>query len=206
MRLPQAFVREKKYEKEVERLMQEPKKETIDLLLESCDEYLKEEEKYEYFTESYELGQELANRSNYNKKELEELSQKIIDKADYIGFYFSALVNKIIWEEKAITLYFAKELIGLGACLEKGIFVIKGNTASRTGFEMKGGKLYVHGNTGRWTGAYMEGGELIISRNAGADTGFAMKDGKIHVKGEIESIHNSCKGKIYHRGELIWPK
>jgi len=191
MRLPQAFVRNKDSGKEVERLLKEPKKEenlfALEDLLESCEEYLAEG-KYLSFYDSYKLGEELANKSNYNKKELEELNREIIIKEiENLGVYFSALVNKIISVNDTLTLKFDRKFECLGVYLKKGTLITEGSTGNWTGYNMKGGKIY-------------------IQKNAGKKTGYQMSGGEIHVEGEIEHISSSCKGKIYHRGELVWPK
>jgi hypothetical protein len=64
---------------------------------------------------------------------------------------------------------------------------IDGDVGDILGFEMRGGVITVNGNAGKYVGAKMRGGE-------------------IHINGEYESIGDGHSGKIYHKGNLIWPK
>jgi len=206
MKLPKVFVPEKKLEKKVEMLSKEPEQLKNNMLLESCKEYLIQEKKCNDFMESYELAEKITKKINPDQKDLEHLSELIKNEKKWLSIYFSALVNKIIDEDDIMTFNFYEQLCCLGSYLEKGTLVIEGNTGTRTGFKMKGGNIQVQGNATHWTGLYMEGGIIHIQGNAGESTGWGMKDGEIHVDGKINHIDIFCRGKIYNKGELVWPK
>ncbi len=108
-----------------------------------------------------------------------------------------------------------------------GKLVIKGNTKGLTGAEMIcEGKIIVHGDVEENTGIGLRGGEIIVNGNVkGAGTGKSMRSGKItvngtvdysigeemtggeiHVNGELAGIAKKCKGTIYQRNKLLWPK
>jgi len=208
MKLPKAFVPDKKYD--LDKILEDPEltPKTIKKLLKNCEIYIKEKEKDSRFNSLYKLSEELASEITYNKKDIEYLSQKItIEKNIILGFHFSALVNKIIKANDTITLKFNNPLMGLGFNLDKGKLTIIGDVENWTGYWMKGGEMCIQGSTKGWIGYNMKGGKIAIAEDMlGKWIGYEMKGGEIHVDGEIGDIYSACKGKIYQRGKLIWPK
>ncbi|MBU4502540.1 MAG: hypothetical protein KKA79_08130, partial [Nanoarchaeota archaeon] len=111
------------------------------------------------------------------------------DGEHHIGFYLSALINKIIQPDDVITLNITEEVDGLGTKLQHGTLIVNGDVGDDVGHAMAGGKLIVKGNIASSVGYCMEGGE-------------------IHINGCMEDFQEDSilKGKLYHRGKLIVSK
>jgi hypothetical protein len=113
--------------------------------------------------------------------------------------------------------------------MKGGKVEVKGNIAHTVGENMTGGELIVHGNVGELLGKMLEGGTIICMGNAKGSAGSAMRKGKlvvhgnvgtslgsgmtggeIHVHGEFADDeidpYNTMRGKIYHKGILIFDK
>jgi formylmethanofuran dehydrogenase subunit C len=80
----------------------------------------------------------------------------------------------------------------LGAGMESGRLVVRGDVGPRLGQEMKGGVIDLEGKAGPWAGAGMAGGLFRIKGAAGAYLGAAvpgqrrgMRDGMILVEGPV---------------------
>ncbi|MBI4919464.1 hypothetical protein HY837_06015 [archaeon] len=94
-----------------------------------------------------------------------------------------------------------------GSSLWGGEIIVNGNATGRdTGMGMRSGKIIIKGNAGDQVGNNMVSGKIFIKGNTGYRTGLDMFGGEIHVEGEIGSIDKTCRGKIYHKGELVWPE
>lgn len=194
MKLPQSFIPKKDLDREMERLLKEPDinhPKRLPQLLENCKFFLEEQKDLWYLNEIYNIAEDTVKYICYAQEDLEQLVKKvkINQKQDLrLGFYFSALINKIIKEGDLITLDLNEILLqGLGTSFEKGTLRIIGGTGYDTGFKMKGGLLIVNGNTGHNTGLHMVGGE-------------------IRVYEKIESIATGCEGTIYQNDKKVCPK
>jgi formylmethanofuran dehydrogenase subunit C len=94
-----------------------------------------------------------------------------------------------------------------GIELRKGNIFVGGDASRWCGNRMSGGRVFVRGNANTYCGQEMEGGTLSVSGDVGADCGWLMRGGQIHVDGIIAGLSKSIKGgRIFHKGELIWPK
>jgi len=182
------------------------------------------------YLDYYEKYAELASTIIYSKDDLEDLSKEIIaNNSDFnrklLGMYMSALVNNIIGKEDKITLYSNERLGYLGTYLAKGTLVLKGKTGFCAGYYMKGGNLKIEDScydfvgykmskgditiecdAEGYLGCLMTGGKIMAEEDAGGSVGDLMQSGEIHVKGKIKDIAPTCRGKIYQKGRLIWPK
>jgi formylmethanofuran dehydrogenase subunit C len=49
----------------------------------------------------------------------------------------------------------------------------------------------------------MSGGQITIRGNAGSHVGRYMSGGVIDIEGQIGSISESCRGRIYHGETLL---
>jgi len=192
LKLPEVFIPEKHLKKNVEKLTgDEDEEKTMSTLQKSCYDFIQEVEgennKEEY---NYNVGVDIAEGLSYDRKDLESLCKIFIlnEEDTCLGWYFSALVNKIIEEKKVINLEFERPLDGLGAYLKQGSLNITGNTNWFTGYGMEGGKIFINGDV------------------VGCSLGLFAEDGIIHVNGKIEHFaEGNCNAKIYRKGKEIWP-
>lgn len=179
-------------------------------LLENCQEFMEKLGDAHDLHKVYDRGKNLAEKTIFTAQDINELSKRITVECDserYLGFYLSALVNKIIKEFDMIDLEPREELFGLGAYLPRGKLLVRGNMRYFAGAFMSGGVCIIDGNSGNRSGNGMRGGKLIIYGDAGKDTGDFMTGGIIRVDESIESIASNCKGKIYNgSSEQLWPK
>ncbi|MBU4502044.1 MAG: hypothetical protein KKA79_05595 [Nanoarchaeota archaeon] len=158
--------------------------------------------------QSYIFGEKLANKLDYTKHDLEEVSSwiKVNNFGEtYQGIYLSALVNKIIKEDEEIIIRPINLLSCVGTCLKKGKIIVEDNTDSFTGHRMMGGELHIKGDCGVSVGNQMKGGKIIVQGYLDRDVGPAMEGGEIVGYGGIEYISKSCKGKIFNGKTQIWP-
>jgi len=214
MKLPKTFIPEKNLDEMIESMMLEMNnedssdKKIVSILLKSCNIYAKKRlDKFIYLDEAYELGEKIASKLPYfTKHDLEGLSKKLTVKNCqdmHIGFYLSALINKIITPNDLITLNLDIELYGIGAYQEQGTVSINGDLGYFAGHFLQGGTLIVEGNTGDRTGNGMRLGKIVITGGAGEDTGDFMSGGEIITYGRIKSIAETCKGRIYSEGKKL---
>jgi len=226
MRLPQAFRPEKKVN--IENFVETSEEKRIDRMLSNYEDFKERVKEISNHIHSwkYKLCKEVIIEISYNKKDLERLSRemKITKEDGYLGLYLSSLTNKIIKEKDTITLRLNGKLDCLGSYLKKGKLVIEfkesnvrqavniGKLHSLDYWSMPEGprkiseKKVEKKNNNNLLGFHMAGGTIFVKGNVGKELGFNMTGGEIHVNGKIEHIDPDCKGKIYHRGELIWPK
>lgn len=90
-----------------------------------------------------------------------------------------------------------------GSHMKSGVMVAFGDAGQSVGCGMDGGLIRICGNAGKLAGEHTKGGTIIIEGNAGPDLGRNMDGGEIHVNGEIESIGDIQKGRVYHRGKMV---
>lgn len=211
MKIPTVFIPERNID--IERLLKKPELHNYDEnkvmdLLGTCQEFVWELEDYYKLDKVYYLGNSLAEKIRFTAWDINELSKRITVKYTserYLGFYLSALVNKIAKEYDQIELEPHEELFGLGAYLPTGKLAVRGNLRYFAGAFMSGGVCIIDGNSGKCSGNGMTGGKLIIYGDAGEDTGIFMTDGVIRVGGSIKSISSNCKGTIHSMGKKVWP-
>lgn len=130
------------------------------------------------------------------------------DKANYwtAGLFISAAINKIIKEDDTVTLDFHSlgcPVDCVGYRLKQGKILFQGDAGDYLGEGMYGGEITIQGNAGYYVGYNMSGGHITIQCNAGGHVGTYMSGGVIHIEGQVGSISESCRGRIYHRGTLL---
>lgn len=212
MKIPKIFIPDKDLDEMIESMLLETNEEdnsdkkTVSVLLKSCSAFTK---KRGIMLDSiYTLGNKLANKiPHFTKDDLEELSKRLTPKNCqdmYLGFYISALINKIATEDSTITLKLDVELFGIGAYQEKGTTNVEGDLGYFTGHFLKGATLIVEGNTGNRTGNGMKLGKIVITGGAGEETGDFMKGGEIITYGKVKSVsENFDRGAIYSMGKRL---
>ncbi|MBI4918504.1 hypothetical protein HY837_01130 [archaeon] len=108
-----------------------------------------------------------------------------------------------------LTSHFNTRLSYLGHLNSKNLTII-GDVNNWTGSEMEKGLIIVKGDVNDSTGNHMMGGKIkIIGNITGGGTGHLSSGGEIYVTGNMEddlSYPNRGKARIYHQGELVWPK
>lgn len=221
MKIPKIFIPERSLDCKVKELFEEQERKpelnkykydydenNVKALLENCQKFVWELGD-DGMGKIYGLGKSLAKKISFTAWDVNELSKRIIIKYDserYLGFYLSALVNKIIKEFDQIELGPCEELFGLGAYLPRGKLIVRGDVNYFAGAFMSEGVCIIDGNAGKRSGNGMAGGKLVIYGDAGEDTGIFMTGGAIRVDGSIKSISSNCKGKIYDGGsKQLWP-
>lgn len=209
MNIPKGFA-PKTNEKNLIQLIEGSKihKIRVNKLLQSCEEFIREGGSRQSIN-WYELGKDLSEKIEYTKYDLEGLSKKLEIKwpqDPLLGFYLSALVNKIITAQDFIILKPKLKLVGLGTYLERGVLRIEQDLNSFAGTRMKGGTLIIDGSVNYNAGEGMQGGFLQIHKCAGRNLGQNSKGGIIRVYGTISDISPNCKAKVYLKKEQVWPK
>lgn len=233
MRIPGLFIPEHENleRKTQELLTKKPKRKqespALKELLHGCETFLKKQEKIEPL-EKYHIAKMVANGMRYTKQDIEKLAEKIGDhyRDDFfLGFYLSALINRIITEKDHITLPLDTELSGLGSHLERGKVEVEWSAYSHTGDCMKGGELIIQGDTTSFTACYMtggllktrkmidyacyfmKGGKAITEQITGIEPGCGMeKKSELWITKNTTRISPNCKGTIYLKNKKIWPK
>ncbi len=96
----------------------------------------------------------------------------------------------------------------VGGMMKGGEIVIEGNAGNRIGCNywgesegMKGGRIVVKGSAGNYVGEKMVDGEIVIEGNAGDFVGTEMKGGRITVKGKAGYTGWDMKGGEITVGE-----
>jgi len=93
----------------------------------------------------------------------------------------------------------------VGQSMTGGSVIVEGSAGDNLGNSMKGGAITVRGDADDRTGNRMEGG--IISVGNAEQIGMDMYGGEIHVLGDRFSASEYAKrGKIFHKGELVFSK
>jgi len=197
MKLPKSFRPDKNLEDKTEQLIKNPKSliphdpEKVLQIVKKSEYYLDQlKAKHRAFVDMYRLATWLTEDLKYTQPDIEEFTRNIMKKEEddkFLGFYLSALINKIIQKDDIMNLTLNTYLTGVGAYLQKGTMIVEGNA-------------------GRFTGYGMEDGEIIVEGNAGNYTGHEMTGGKIFVNGKIGILDENCKGTIYNKGKKMRPK
>lgn len=220
MKIPKTFTPDKNLEEYVERLLSEKpdlksyNENTVRIILKKCRAFLDKQTDISNLSRVYQLGEDLVQELDYTKGDLEEASQRIelYSKEDrYAGFYFSALINKIITEQEVINLKFYEELSGAGACLKTGTLIIDGYVRFALGHCMEGGEILTKKDAGIDVGNGMVNGRIIVKGDVGDSVGIFSKGGDIVIYGNIGKIADNCKARIFKwdehnaKSEQIWP-
>jgi formylmethanofuran dehydrogenase subunit C len=142
------------------------------------------------------------------------------------GFFLSALVNSCKNKDVIIRTSHLSERINYlgfrntknvtiegnagesaGCQMKTGRITLNGDALDNPGVWMRGGTLVVNGNAGEYAGWIMKAGRLIIRGNAGSNVGGQMEGGLIRLEAGYASLSEAITGgKIFHKGQLIWPK
>ncbi len=67
-------------------------------------------------------------------------------------------------------------------------------------------ELLISGDAGNCVGHDMSCGKITVQGNAGCFAGLGMGGGELHLEGDYKSLGSLLQGRIYHRGELIFPR
>jgi formylmethanofuran dehydrogenase subunit C len=118
----------------------------------------------------------------------------------------------------------------VGYLMLRGSITVNGNTGNDVGEMMRGGSITINGDVEDWVGKNMDNGSITVNRNAGDNVGGSLtfhdgggltgrnmfSGGEIHINGDTEGIsqwvtfdermEHDHKGRIYHKGKLIYPK
>ncbi len=96
----------------------------------------------------------------------------------------------------------------IGGMMKDGEIIVEGNAGNRVGCNywgeevgMSGGKIIIKGNAGNYIGEKMSDGEIIVEGNAGDFVGSEMKGGKIIVRGKAGYTGWDMKGGVIEVGE-----
>jgi len=190
MKLPKIFRPKKDMEKNIQQLLKEPKhdEKNVENLFDECEKFLEQQKEILNHYTVRELGKLLVKHYDepYTKEDLEFLSRnlKYEHSQDYMGYYLSLLVNKIITKKDKINLKLNIKLNYMGAHLREGTLIIDGDVNNMVGLNMTGGKM-------------------IINGDVGAHLGVDMHDGIIVINGKIDHISDFCYGEIYQNGKII---
>jgi len=213
MKIPKTFVKENISDKELERILSLDKynnifNKRIDHLLSGCEEFLHSAAGIPEF--KYKLGEKIASNYVYNIEDLENLSMRILLEqpwscADNLGFYFSALINKIMKNDCTIKITTSTNFDGLGMYLEKGNLIISDNAGSFTGKGVTGEKMMILGDVKDYLAYEMKDGIIVVEGKVGECVGYQATSGELFLN-ELESnIARSCEAKVFKKGVKIWP-
>ncbi|RLA83612.1 MAG: hypothetical protein DRG31_05950 [Deltaproteobacteria bacterium] len=197
------------------------KEETLGQILKGYESLLKNEAKdlvwlmqYSTVIKAYSIAEEAIKDINYTAEDIEEFCYAL-DKTDQIpylitgpaGVYISALCNHAKEQEIVLRLQDLGIKINLiGYRLPEGKrLVVEGNVGDFTGIGLDGGELVVEGSAKNYTGAGMKRGRIVVRNNVGFNTGHGMTGGEIVVGGRIKGLGKIVGGKIYEKGQLIFP-
>jgi len=215
MKIPKIFTPDKNLDKRIEQLLSEKvdmkghDEKTVGELLKKCRTFINRQAGVSNLENTYQIGERLADELEFTKEDVEESVQRIrhySEKDRYSGFYFSALINKIITKKDVVNLNFYEELAGLGAYLKTGTLILDGYVGFALGHCMEGGTIITKKDAGSDVGNGMLNGRIIINGNTGHSTGIFSKGGDIIVYGNIEKIADTCKARIFKGDKQIWPK
>ena len=93
-----------------------------------------------------------------------------------------------------------------GSDMVNGTIIVGKGTGSYVGYSMKGGAITVNGNA-CVVGWLMNSGTITIEGNAGEKVGYCMSSGEIYLAGGSFALSDDIRGgKIFHNGELVFPK
>ena len=228
LKLPKSFRPKKDLDEKIENLIkgEYSNVDSYHALSKAGSDFL-ELQKYEDCGTTYVIAEEFASNLHYGLDDVKNYAEsiKIGPAVENLGFFISALINQHIKRGERIELNLEYPLSGLGAKFKEGGFTVFGDVGSDFGYGMKGGQIQTTRSAGYFAGLEMEGGNLIINKNAGihlgcrmtggelcawenvyGDIGNEMEGGIITIHREMDKVHPTCKGSIYHKYMRIWPK
>jgi formylmethanofuran dehydrogenase subunit C len=102
-----------------------------------------------------------------------------------------------------------------GSGMNGGLLAINGSVSGNAGNKMRGGHILIRDDAGEDLGKYMKGGKITVMGRSWHSIG-PIEGGEIHIHGEERGgisvflkrdrkIDYRC-GKIFHKGELIYPE
>ncbi|MCG2717668.1 MAG: hypothetical protein L6408_02385 [Nanoarchaeota archaeon] len=213
MKLPKTFCPDKDLEDTIARLLRGEKIPTDEgfNIFAGAEVFLKKQNSDTNFLDKYVLAQNIAKDLDYGWDDLDFYAKgMIMDHMDscYLGFYLSALTNKIIKKTQTKSLSPNNDkLWGVGAFMSQGSLYVKNSVSEYAGYrmkggsmviqgfawghlgcEMKGGSLYLNGDCDDYTGKGMQGGLIWVFGNIGRKTGLDMANGVIRAHGSIADI------------------
>lgn len=197
------------------------KEETLAQILKGYESLLKNEAKdlvwlmqYSTVIKAYSIAEEAIKDLEYTAEDIEEFCYAL-DRTDQIpylitgpaGVYISALCNYAKESEIVLRLNDLGIKINLlGYRLPEGKrLVVEGNVGDFTGIGLDGGELVIEGSAKNYTGAGMKKGRIVVRHNVGFNTGHGMTGGEIVVGGRIKGLGKIVGGKVYEKGQLIFP-
>ncbi|MDD5171855.1 MAG: hypothetical protein PHF60_02350 [Candidatus ainarchaeum sp.] len=122
------------------------------------------------------------------------------------GMFLSALVNVgMLYDYVVHTVHLEIAPYALGYENIKRV-TVDGDVNYMLGWDMKCGEIAVTGNARGMIGEGLKGGRIRICGDAGDQIGEWMLGGEIWLESAMGSIHNVQGGKIFHKGELIFPR
>ncbi|MBU4501565.1 MAG: hypothetical protein KKA79_03170 [Nanoarchaeota archaeon] len=193
MKLPKTFRPDKDLEEKTKQLVKSAGviahfDARLDNLFEGCKDFIKKTG-IAGVEEAYHIAQDIIGDINYSMTDVEELSAKIKKGPSKLGFYFSALVNRVIPDGGVITLDLNWTFDGVGCYLDKGL-------------------LQINGDVGNFAGAYIDGGEIYIAGSTQDYLAHNSKSGTIIVQGILGKISEdtSTNVMIYNKMEKVWPR
>lgn len=218
MKIPKTFTPDKNLDKHIERLLSKKEdlknyeyydENNVVILLKKCKKFIDKQTGMSHLDSIHLVGERLADELEFTKKDIEEAIQRITPygkECNYSGFYFSALINKVIEEQDVINLTFYEKLSGIGAYLKTGTLIIDGYVEFALGHCMEGGTIIIKKDAGTDVGNGMLGGNIRISGDTGKDLGIFSKGGDITVYGKIGKIADTCRARVFTKYKQVWPK
>jgi hypothetical protein len=164
----------------------------------------------------YTAAFQIVEKLQYTAKDVEDFSIVLAEFQDEkefskkAGLFLSALINSGKDSDYKIFtnhLDVPPDLLGYDDyhSYKKNI-IVKGNVGDGVGFNIYGGNITVEGDAGNGVGQEMRGGSILVKGAAGTSVGFFMESGEIKLEGDYVIMAFCIKGgRIYHKGELIWP-
>lgn len=197
------------------------KEETLSQILKGYESLLRNEAKdlvwlmqYSTVIKAYSIAEEAIKDLEYTAEDIEEFCYAL-DRTDQIpylitgpaGVYISALCNYAKEPEIVLRLQDLGIKINLlGYRLPEGKrLIVEGNLGDFTGIGLDGGELVIEGSAKNYTGAGMKRGRIVVRQNVGFNTGHGMTGGEIVVGGRIKGLGKIVGGKVYEKGQLIFP-
>ncbi|MBM3199338.1 hypothetical protein FJZ53_00250 [Candidatus Woesearchaeota archaeon] len=215
MKIPKIFTPDKNLDTYLEKLLSEKPKlrgydeNTVIMILKRRKAFLDKQVGVSHLDSLYRIGERLIEDFEFTKEDIEEAIRRVepYGKEDrFSGFYFSALINKVITEKDIMDLKFYEELAGLGAYLKAGTLSLDGYVCFALGHCMEGGEIIMNQSTGTDAGNGMEGGRIVIHGDAGNRLGIFSKRGEIVVYGNIKQIAETCRARVFNKHNRVWPR
>ncbi len=205
------------------------KNSVLERLLKKYERWFKKTQDISYIENDYRYARRALKTVEYTADDVKKFSillknYETREWFNWSGLFISALINNLEETNVELMLNQLNESINFigykneknltiigdtkhwtGNFMKKGKIIVKGNTKDSTGEGMKGGMILVEGNVGDDLGHEMYCGKIIVNGNAEIHTGLEMNGGELHINGSIKEFHETCKGKIYQNGKLVWP-